>query len=88
MATCATQKMKKVVIEIPVDKLDAGNWTVKGILADGTEVPFNKTASLEKTPKMRDLCPPSFQDAMSIAVVRTNPCMWVKIGGKWVYKCW
>lgn len=88
MGTCASQKMKKVVIEIPIDKLEQGNWSVKGVMADGTVVPFNKASTLESVPKMKAVCPPAFQDAMSIAVVRTNPCMWVKVGGKWVYKCW
>lgn len=29
-----------------------------------------------------------FIDADSITVVRTNPCIWIKINGVWYCKCW
>ncbi len=29
-----------------------------------------------------------FIDAYSITVVRTNPCIWIYVGGVWYRKCW
>lgn len=80
-------EVKRIVIELDVDFAQADKAKVWAITASGKKLPFEKASDLKKA-IAKKAEPPKFKDATSITLVRTNPCGWVYIGGKWYYKCW
>jgi hypothetical protein len=81
--------VKKIVIEIDTELSRTAGSKVWGVQADGKKVAFTEASSVKKALTSKSVGgPPKFLDAMSITVVRTNPCGWVYINGRWYYRCW
>jgi hypothetical protein len=83
------QSVTKILIELDAGLLQGEKPKVWGVQADGKKVAFAEAPSVKKAVALKgESEPPKFLDATSITVVRTNPCGWVQIGGKWYYRCW